>query len=717
MPVNFLCPNPECTASYSVADENLGKMGRCKKCGTKFALVPDTRVESPGAKADLDSFPRPVDASEEPVPASIGRYKVLKRLGRGGMGTVYLARDPKLEREVALKVPHPEQSRDAASRERFLREARAVAKFHHVNFCPIFDIDETDGTAFLVMAYIKGRSMDRTIEAGVPWNPRKAASVVRQLALALAEAHRQGIVHRDLKPANVMVDAKGQLILMDFGLARRFDSADPTFTAAGSILGTPAYMPPEQAEGDLKAIGPRSDIYSLGVILYELLSGRRPFEGAATRVLAQILMTDPLPPSTHYKNIDASLETICLKAMAKKPEDRFASMDQFAGALQAWHDGAAKPAPKETEKVPSKVKQEAPVKMNEAMFFEAVKPPPVEPAPPADSDPPTPFLKRLGAWFRRLLIRVAIIGACLGLVALVVVVAMRSVESETTNTIGMKLKLIPAGEFQMGAGPGEPQAGLDEKPHHRVRITRPFYLGIYEVTQEEYQKVMGMNPSAFSSEGTPKKGARITGGSIFAFQRAAAPQGTSKKGAVGMDTSRHPVERVSWLDAITFCNNLSEREGLKPCYLADGAPIVGGDGYRLPTEAEWEYACRAGSKTPFSCGEQLSPDEANIDGSISYNGSAKGVNLGHTERVGRYKANDFGLYDMHGNVRELCWDFYQKDYYARSPIDDPRNASGPNCVVRGGSFTDHPVDCRSAKRRLGQVNFSLGFRVVRVRPD
>ncbi len=336
MPFNFLCPNPNCSASYSVADENLGKLGLCKKCGTKFALVPSTRAESPELSTDLDSFPIPADSNEEPLPASIGRYKVFKRLGRGGMGTVYLALDPKLDREVAVKVPHPEQSRDSVSRERFLREARAVAKFHHANFCPIFDIDESNDRPFLVMAYIQGRSLAESIEPGHPWNPRKAAGVVRQLALALAEAHRQGIVHRDLKPANVMVDTKGRLILMDFGLARKFDSADPTFTASGAILGTPAYMPPEQAEGDLKAIGPRSDIYSLGVILYELLSGRRPFEGAATRVLAQILMTDPQPPSTYHKDIDPSLERICLKAMARKLEIRYISMEQFAEALRSW---------------------------------------------------------------------------------------------------------------------------------------------------------------------------------------------------------------------------------------------------------------------------------------------------------------------------------------------------------------------------------------------
>jgi serine/threonine protein kinase len=338
MPVQMACPNPECDASYTVADENLGRIGRCKKCGTKFPLVPGTRVEAPEAYTpdDLDSIPKPADPV---LPESFGRYKVVRLLGRGGMGSVYLTLDTQLKRQVALKVPHIHAFADRPDvRERFFREAQAAARFHHPNFCPIYDIGEVDGVPYLTMAFIEGKTLAASIEWGSGWPPRRAVEVTRELALALAKAHREGIVHRDLKPANIMVDASGGLVLMDFGLARWYDDLDSTFTPTGAILGTPAYMPPEQAEGNIKAIGPRSDLYSLGVILYELLTGRRPFEGPITKVLGMIAFVDPPPPSTHRPDLDPRLEAICLKAMAKKPDDRHASMDEFAAALKSWLD-------------------------------------------------------------------------------------------------------------------------------------------------------------------------------------------------------------------------------------------------------------------------------------------------------------------------------------------------------------------------------------------
>src|SRR5947209_9119256 len=198
---------------------------------------------------------------------------------------------------VQILCPNPD------IRERFLREARAAARFHHPNFCPIHEIGESDGLPYLTMAYIEGGTLASQLERGRPWDQRRAAEVVRVLALALAEAHRQGIVHRDLKPANVMIDARGGLVIMDFGLARRFEADDPTLTAAGAILGTPGYMPPEQAEGHSAKVGPRSDVYSLGVILYELISGRRPFEGSVVRVLAMILTAEPPSPSSHHPGV------------------------------------------------------------------------------------------------------------------------------------------------------------------------------------------------------------------------------------------------------------------------------------------------------------------------------------------------------------------------------------------------------------------------------
>jgi formylglycine-generating enzyme required for sulfatase activity len=264
-------------------------------------------------------------------------------------------------------------------------------------------------------------------------------------------------------------------------------------------------------------------------------------------------------------------------------------------------------------------------------------------------------------------------------------------DSLLTNSLGMKLKRIPSGEFFMGAADGEPEARPDEKPQHKVRITRPFYLGVYEVTQAEYQAVMGVNPSYFSASGGGK--ARV----------------------LGMDTDRFPVEMVSWLDAIAFCNKLSESEGLKPCYTANGEPIASGTGYRLPTEAEWEYACRAGTTTPFSIGSTLSPTDANFNG----NGSVKGQSLQRTAFVGSYAPNAFGLHDMHGNVWEWCQDFYDEGYYARSPDADPENLTqAEDRVSRGGSWGYDAQDCRSTDRSKAKPyfrNYGLGFRIAIVR--
>jgi formylglycine-generating enzyme required for sulfatase activity len=252
-----------------------------------------------------------------------------------------------------------------------------------------------------------------------------------------------------------------------------------------------------------------------------------------------------------------------------------------------------------------------------------------------------------------------------------------------TNKIGMNLKLIPAGEFLMGSADRDPEAKPDEKPQHKVRIARPFYLGVYEVTQAEYKVVMvdRPNPSYFSAIGD------------------------GKTQVVGKDTDRFPVENVSWFDAIAFCNKLSEREGLKPCYTASNELIASGTGYRLPTVAEWEYACRAGSTTKFAFGDRLEPTMANFDRTQPL-------------PVGSYSPNELGLFDMHGNMWEWCQDWYHPGYYANSPATDPLNSvHAPHRVFRGGTWRSILRDCRSANRdgnapglRFGGV----GFRVARV---
>jgi hypothetical protein len=286
-------------------------------------------------RGELDAgqpTPRPAAGGPPPgaLPAHFGRYRIIRRLGRGGMGTVYLAHDSQLDRRVALKIPHFASEDGPAVLERFHREARAAAALNHPNICPVHDIGEVDGTPYLTMAFIEGESLAARPR---PLPPEQAVALVRTLALALEEAHQHGIIHRDLKPSNIMINPRGEPVIMDFGLARRICPGDVRLTRSGQMLGTPAYMSPEQVSGDTAAMGPGCDIYSLGVILYELLTGRLPFEGSAGELLAKILITEPTPLRTHRPDLDPALEAICHKALAKKSSERYPSMAAFARAL------------------------------------------------------------------------------------------------------------------------------------------------------------------------------------------------------------------------------------------------------------------------------------------------------------------------------------------------------------------------------------------------
>lgn len=264
-----------------------------------------------------------------------GRYRVLEQIGEGGMGTVYLAHDTQLNRKVAVKTPFFTGKDSEETLQRFYREAQAAATIEHPNICPVYDVGNIDGVPYITMSYIEGRPLSDFIDASHLQQPRQAASVIRRLALALAEAHRRGVVHRDLKPSNVMINQRREPVIMDFGLAQRSDAEDQ-ITRVGMVIGTPAYMSPEQCRAQHDEVGPTSDIYSLGVMLYELLTGRPPFQGTGIGVIGQVLTEEPPPPSTLRPELDPALEAICLRAMAKVPDDRFASMEEFAEKLTEY---------------------------------------------------------------------------------------------------------------------------------------------------------------------------------------------------------------------------------------------------------------------------------------------------------------------------------------------------------------------------------------------
>lgn len=282
-----------------------------------------------------------------------GRYKLLEQLGRGGMGNVYTALDLQLDRTVALKIPNL-GGKDASKRlKRFFREAKAAAALSHPNLCQIYDVGEVGGVHFLTMEHVDGKSLSTLMKGGKRFSSRQVAQLIRRLAKAMEVAHRAGVYHRDLKPSNIVIDQAGKPVIVDFGLAWREQGDDPRVTKDGSSVGTPAFMSPEQIQHGMQAAGAASDIYSLGVTFYVALTGRLPFAGEAPGVYVRIVNEVAVPPSQHNPKIPGELEEICLKAMAKDPGQRFASMEELANALgdllSQWPSDMAVPIPKKPD--------------------------------------------------------------------------------------------------------------------------------------------------------------------------------------------------------------------------------------------------------------------------------------------------------------------------------------------------------------------------------
>jgi serine/threonine protein kinase len=261
----------------------------------------------------------------------LGNYRLIERIGAGGMGEVWRAEDTKLLRHVAIKILPPQLALDAEWKERFLREARAIAQVNHPNIATIYSIDQHGDSFFIAMELIEGEPLSNMIAQG-PMTPADAVRVAAHVADGLSEAHEKGIVHRDIKPDNILVSKKVVKIL-DFGIAKQIGgTADPALTQGGMVLGTPHYMSPEQALG--RAVDARTDIFSLGVVLYEMLSGQKPFTGdAATQVLLQIVMNEPRDIGQAAFSIARPLAMIVRRCMQKQAADRYPSCDELRRAL------------------------------------------------------------------------------------------------------------------------------------------------------------------------------------------------------------------------------------------------------------------------------------------------------------------------------------------------------------------------------------------------
>jgi serine/threonine-protein kinase len=266
-----------------------------------------------------------------------GRFETQRRIARGGMADVFLARDTLLDRPVALKVLFPEFATDRAFVERFRREAQSAANLSHPNIVSVYDWGEEDGTYYIVMEYVEGRSLAQIVRDEGPLLPDRAADIATDIAAALGFAHRNGVIHRDVKPGNVLISPLGQVKVTDFGIARAVTTQD-NLTQTGTVMGTATYFSPEQARGE--AVDPRSDVYSLGVVLYELLTGTPPFTGDnPVSVAYKHVQEQAEPPTRVNRAIPAALEAVVMKALAKNPANRYASADELAADLRRFRDG------------------------------------------------------------------------------------------------------------------------------------------------------------------------------------------------------------------------------------------------------------------------------------------------------------------------------------------------------------------------------------------
>jgi eukaryotic-like serine/threonine-protein kinase len=321
-------------------------------CGSCPELLPELRArwrQVCRVRAELDAlFPPPpgpgappaaLPRETTPLPRVPG-YEVEAVLGRGGMGVVFRARHLRLNRTVALKMALAGAYASLHERERFQREAEAVAGLRHPNVVQVHDVGDADGRPYFTMELVEGGSLAQQLD-GTPWPSREAASLLATLAGAVEAAHRSGIVHRDLKPANILLTTEGTPKVSDFGLARRLDG-EAGLTRTGTALGTPSYMAPEQARGRPPAVGPAADVYALGAILYELLTGRPPFKAeTAAETVLQVISQDPVPPSRLNAKVPRDLETVCLKCLHKEPAKRYATAAALAEDLERFLRGEA----------------------------------------------------------------------------------------------------------------------------------------------------------------------------------------------------------------------------------------------------------------------------------------------------------------------------------------------------------------------------------------
>jgi serine/threonine-protein kinase len=622
-----------------------------------------------------------------PMFRPLGKYEIIDEIGRGGFATVYRARDPHLDRQVALKVLDPLLLGHPDLIERFRREARAAASLRHPHIVRIYEIVEADGRLALVLELLPGPSLAGVIESEAPMPLASAIALLRPLADALDYAHSRGLVHRDIKPSNAILDEKGQPVLTDFGLVKAVEESGSsaislTLSQSGLTLGTPAYMAPEQA--DPKRSNPvdfRADLYSLGVMAYQMLTGQVPFQGDTPLVVAiGHLMEEPPPPAALNPDLPQAAADVLLRMLAKKPDARYPSATAFVDALDTAETASVElqeppPAPEAKIEKPQK-----------AVLVEP------EQASPRPRVPDWAWLLAVPA----VLLLAAGLGWFLGsrdvsptptpmpspteVAVLPTATALALTETPTPEPTpvdpsrgdtwtrpadGMEMVFLPAGEFSMGSDEGE----IDEKPMHDVYLDA-YWIDKTEVTNAQYRKCV---------EGGACSTPQCWGDDLF-------------------NDPYQPVVCVNWFQAEAYCQWV---------------------GARLPTEAEWEKAARGTQGRIYPWGNAFDGTKLNYcDANCEIGNKDTGFDDGYarTAPVGSYPAggSPCGALDMAGNVWEWVADRYASDYYRYSPERNPQGPStGGYRVLRGGSWNSDSDGARSTSRIKNfpvYAYISLGFR-------
>jgi formylglycine-generating enzyme required for sulfatase activity len=588
-----------------------------------------------------------------PTGTLIDTYRIESVLGEGGFGITYLVREMNLEKLFAMKELLPDgiamrrtgdtsyveakssSSEDdfAATRKYFISEARVLAKMNHPAVVSVQRLMEANGTCYMVMDYVEGDTLGDYLKkhGGTFSSKSEFEKIFYPLMSGLEMLHAQGIIHRDIKPGNIMVKPDGSPVLLDFGAATQVQSKTMTITQMLSA----GYSPFEQYTSRAKQ-GPYTDIYALGATMLKCITGEKP-DDASDRVYGdryQFLIENEDYMSVYGTHLLMAVDAALQMDAQLRPQ----TVGEWRQVME-MEEGDASTAAIETGPTDDPDARPDPVSA------EPVVMPTVQMAPAPQVKGETKLTDSRHQSQRGLI------------------------------TIGGQEVAFrwcpPSGEegFMMGSPTTEKDRDPENEEHHKVILTKGFWIGETEVTQGLWQAVMGQNPSRFKEE------------------------------------ESYPVETVSWTDCQKFISELNANGSL-----SEGVKAA------LPTEAQWEYACRAGSKTAFHYGDSIGSHEANFNGNYPYGGVSKGNYRKSTVSVKSYEANAWGLYDMHGNVWEWCSDFYDKEYYGTASAGrDPTGAKdGQNRVLRGGGWGNRARRCRSAYRgrsRPDLRDLNFGFRL------